>query len=298
MSKSSLRDTLALLADASNVRVQGAADSAVDERLGKYCFVSTDALMPGKFQPRKHFDQESLQDLANSIGTDGVLQPLIIRAISHDRYEIIAGERRWRASKLAGLETIPAIVRDVSDEGALAFGILENLQRENLNPIEEAEAYKRLINEFSLTHEDVSLRLGKSRAVITNGLRLLKLPPLIQHSLMEGNIQAGHARVLLSAPEESIIDIFNMLVANKMSVRELESYVRKVGAGGMVQSSKPMFRTINKTEAKISELACQLFERQCEVKLSKNGFIKIPFDSVDSSEIIEKLNELLALAKA
>lgn len=187
-------------------------------------------LQPGKYQPRTHMDQESLANLAESIKSQGIMQPILVRAISNDRYEIIAGERRWRASQLAGLEEVPVLVRDIPDESALAMALIENIQRENLNPLEEAQGIKRLIDEFSMTHQLAADAVGRSRAAVTNLLRLLNLLPSVQTMLMQGKIDMGHARALLSLDGAKQVMAAEQVSAKQLSVREAEQLVKRLSA--------------------------------------------------------------------
>ena len=184
------------------------------------------SIRPNPQQPREHFDEESLASLAESIREVGVLQPLLVRAAG-DGFELIAGERRWRAARRIGLQTIPAIIRTADDAAMLQQAIVENVQREELNPLEEAAAYQQLIEDFSLTHDDVAARVGKSRTTITNTLRLLQLPPSIQRSLKERTLRMGHARALLGTPDRAFQEqLAKRAVAEDLSVREVEEAIR------------------------------------------------------------------------
>jgi ParB family chromosome partitioning protein len=181
---------------------------------------------PSSYQPRKHFDEEGLASLAASIRELGVLQPVLVRA-TDDGYELIAGERRWRAAKRAGLRSIPAVVRDAADEGSLEQALVENLHREDLNALEEAAGYQQLIEEFGLTHDQVAVRVGKSRTAVTNTLRLLLLPPSIQKLVVERQLSAGHARALLGTPDRAFQEaLAKRAVAEDLSVRAVEEAVR------------------------------------------------------------------------
>jgi len=184
-----------------------------------------DLLQPGKYQPRTDMHQESLQDLANSIKAQGVLQPIVVRKIDGGRYEIIAGERRWRAAQLAELHNVPAVIRDVPDEAAIAMALIENIQRENLNPIEEANALQRLIDEFELTHQQAADAVGRSRAAVSNLLRLLSLNPDVRLLLENGDLEMGHARALLTLEGERQSKAARDVVARGLSVRETEQLV-------------------------------------------------------------------------
>jgi len=191
--------------------------------------IDLNLISPGKYQPRKYFEEGELTGLAESIMLHGVMQPIIVRPVGQgDKYELIAGERRWRACKLAHTKTIPAIVRHLKDKDAMALGVIENIQRSNLNPIEEAMAYKRLLDEFEMTHEKVSQTVGKSRASISNALRLLSLPEEIKQALASNIIQAGHAKAMLSLDDHKISQAFEALISKKLSVRETEALVKSI----------------------------------------------------------------------
>lgn len=185
-------------------------------------------LQPGQYQPRKDFDQEHLQELADSIRAQGIIQPLLARKITQNRYEIIAGERRWRAAQLAGLSEVPVVVREITDESAIAMSLIENIQREDLNAIEEAQALQRLIDEFGMTHNQVSQAIGKSRATVTNLLRLLLLNDDVKTMLERGDIEMGHARAMLTLSHDQQIKTAQAVIAKGMSVRETESFIRRM----------------------------------------------------------------------
>lgn len=200
-----------------------------------------DSLRPGKYQPRTRMDEASLAELADSIRARGVIQPIVVRPVEPGRYEILAGERRWRAARLAGQDQVPALIREVPDEVALGIGLIENIQREDLNPIEEGNGLKRLIDEFRLTHEEVARAVGRSRAAVTNLLRLLELAPRVQDMLQDGKIDMGHARALLSLSRARQVETAELVAAKSLSVRETERLVqhaasaprRKAAAGGI-----------------------------------------------------------------
>jgi ParB family chromosome partitioning protein len=190
--------------------------------------VAVDHVEPNRLQPRKHFDEESLASLAASVQELGVLQPILVRASEGGRYELIAGERRWRAAKRAGLVSIPAIVKETTDTLSLEQALVENLHRQDLNPLEEAAAYQQLIEDFQLTHDELATRMGKSRAAITNTLRLFQLPPSVQRMVADGQLQAGHARALLGTPDRSFQEaLAKRAIAESMSVRAVEDAVRE-----------------------------------------------------------------------
>jgi ParB family chromosome partitioning protein len=207
----------ALLASGDNV----AAEEALQN-------IKVSLLQPGKYQPRTRMDKESLAELAESIKAQGVMQPVLVRPVGGGSYEIIAGERRWRAAQLAGLAEVPALIREVPDEAALAMSLIENIQRENLNPLEEAMGIQRLIREFGMTHQAASEALGSSRSAVSNLLRLLNLAAPVQELLMQGKIDMGHARALLSLSGAKQIETANLVVHKGLSVRETEKLVYQV----------------------------------------------------------------------
>jgi len=184
-------------------------------------------MQAGKYQPRTRMDEGGLQELAASIKTQGIMQPILVRPIGKDKYEIIAGERRFRAAQLAGLEVLPVLVRDVDDQAAAAMALIENMQREDLNPLEEAQGIHRLITDFSFTHEQAATAVGRSRSAVSNLLRLMNLASPVQTMLMAGDIDMGHARALLSVDAATQINLANMVVAKRLSVRETEKLVAK-----------------------------------------------------------------------
>ncbi|HYL50641.1 MAG TPA: ParB/RepB/Spo0J family partition protein [Acidimicrobiia bacterium] len=201
--------------------------AGVTEAIGGLEDLPISLIRPNPQQPREHFDEESLAALAESIREVGVLQPVLVRAAG-DGYELIAGERRWRAARRVGLQTIPAIVRVADDAAMLQQAIVENVQREQLNPLEEAAAYQQLIEDFSFTHDEVATRVGKSRATITNTLRLLQLPPTIQRYLKEGTLRMGHARAILGTPDRAFQEqVARRAVGDDLSVREVEGLIRR-----------------------------------------------------------------------
>jgi len=204
------------------------AESVTEQANEKLSLLPVDLIQRGKYQPRRDMDPESLQDLANSIRAQGVIQPIVVRHLLGGRYEIVAGERRWRASQLAGLKEVPAIIRNIPDEAAVAIALIENIQRESLNPIEEAMALQRLLDEFSMTHQQVADAVGKSRASVTNLLRLLTLSEEVRTMLEHGDIEMGHARALLTLPATSQLDAALMIVEKTLSVRETEELVRRM----------------------------------------------------------------------
>ena len=190
--------------------------------------LSVTAVRPNPRQPRSHFDEDGLASLTASVREIGVLQPILVRRTDEDEYELIAGERRWRAARRAGMATIPAIIRTASDSESLEQALIENLNREELNPLEEAAGYQQLIEDFDLTHDQLSARVGKSRVAITNALRLFQLPPSVQRLVAEGRLSAGHARALLGTPDRAFQEALARRVANEqLSVRAVEEAVRE-----------------------------------------------------------------------
>lgn len=210
-------------------------------------------LQRGKYQPRIDFDEAALQELADSIKAQGVMQPIVVRSIGADRYEIVAGERRWRASQLAALDTIPAIVRDISDETAIAMALIENIQRENLNPLEEARALKRLQTEFDLSQQEVATAVGKSRSVIANLLRLLSLEREVSEMLEHGRIDAGHGKVLLALDGGDQVRAARKVVDSKLSVRQTEALVKAMLTPTVDTAPQRKDPDIDRLERQLSE---------------------------------------------
>ena len=190
--------------------------------------IPVELIQRGKYQPRRDMDQQALEELAESIRQQGIMQPIVVRPISESKYEIIAGERRWRASQLAQLDRVPAIVRDVPDEAAVAMALIENIQRENLNAMEEAFALQRLQDEFELTQGEVAEAIGKSRSTVTNLLRLMNLHDDVKLMLEHGDLEMGHGRALLGLPSEEQLSAANQVNSKSMSVRQTEAFVRKL----------------------------------------------------------------------
>jgi len=215
--------------------------------------IAIDALQPGRYQPRARMDPEPLAELAESIKSQGVMQPILARPIGAGRYEIVAGERRWRAARMAGLTTVPALVREVPDRQALAAALIENLQREDLNPIEEAVGVKRMIEEFGMTHVDAAQVLGRSRAAITNALRLLELAPPVQELVREGRLDMGHARALLVLPALKQVELAREAVAKQLSVRQVEQLVAGLGKRAPARARAKTDRDVARLEEEWSQ---------------------------------------------
>lgn len=210
-------------------------------------------LKPGKYQPRKDMSQDALEDLASSIRSQGVIQPIVVRQVGEQSYEIIAGERRWRASQLAQLDVIPCIIKDVPDEAAVAIALIENIQREDLNAMEEAVALQRLLSEFELTHQQVADAVGKSRATVTNLLRLNQLADEVKTLLEHGDIEMGHARAILALPAEQQPDTGRIIAAKQLTVREAESLIRRLLEPAPVKEIKVKDPDVAALESKLSE---------------------------------------------
>ena len=243
-------------------------------------------IRPGKYQPRTRMDQQALAELAASIRSQGLMQPLLVRPVERDRYELIAGERRWRAAQMAGLEEVPVMVREVPDEAALAMSLIENIQRENLNPMEEAAGVQRLVEEFRMTHEQAADAVGRSRTATTNLLRLLKLARPVQEMVMEGALDMGHARALLALDGARQIEAAHRIAAKGLSVRETEALVQTVLRG------RPGARRAKRTDRDVARLEEELsgsLGTTVEIRPSKKGAGKL----VLHYSSLEQLDELL-----
>ena len=243
--------------------------------------LALDALVPGVYQPRTRMDEGALYELAESIKAQGIMQPILVRQLSEGpnagKYEIIAGERRFRASRLAGLDRVPVLVRDVPNESAAAMALIENIQREDLNPLEEAQGLQRLIREFGLTHETAAQAVGRSRSAASNLLRLLNLVEPVQTMLMAGDLDMGHARALLSLDRAAQITAANQITAKKMSVREAESLVKKLSAEFNLVTQKPKkekSRDIRRVEEELSDLLMAQVEVRIKKRVKRNGKIE------------------------
>ena len=233
--------------------------------------IPVDLIEPNPFQPRMSFDQEALDELADSIRTLGLIQPITVRKVAEGKYQIISGERRFRASRLAGMDMIPAYIRDANDQGMLEMAIVENIQRENLDPIEVAMSYQRLIDECNLTQEQMAFRVGKKRASVTNFLRLLKLPAKIQHDLKVGLLSVGHAKVLLGVEDIMVQEaLCDLVIKEDMSVRQLEDKVRKLSQPKK-DTGKDNTQNLPEDHLKVLEIVGRYFENNISLKRSNNG---------------------------
>ena len=232
--------------------------------------IPVDMIEPNPYQPRMSFDQEALEELTDSIRTLGLIQPITVRTIPGNRYQIISGERRFRACRLAGMDMIPAYIRNTNDQGMLEMAIVENIQRENLDPIEVALSYQRLIDECNLTQEQMAFRVGKKRASVTNFLRLLKLPAKIQHDLKVGLLSVGHAKVLLGIEDMTTQEILcDLVIKDDLSVRQLEEKVRRLSEPKKIESVKA--QDLPEDYFKVLEIVGKYFENSISLKRSKGG---------------------------
>ena len=273
-------------------------------------------MVPGSYQPRTRMDEGALYELAESIKAQGIMQPILVRRLSDERararrgstgdgngqnherpvYEIIAGERRFRAARLAGLDSVPVLVRDVPDESAAAMALIENIQREDLNPLEEAHGLQRLVKEFGLTHEQAAQAVGRSRSAASNLLRLLNLTDPVQTMLMAGDIEMGHARALLALERAAQITAANQIAAKKLSVREAESLVKKLGAEFTLTSPKPKkekSRDLRRVEEELSDLLTAEVEVRVKKRVKRNGRSEEMGELAISFGSLEELNGLI-----
>jgi ParB family transcriptional regulator, chromosome partitioning protein len=244
--------------------------------------LTVDRLQPGKYQPRTRMDPATLDELAASIRAQGLIQPILVRPIGNERYEIVAGERRWRASQVAGLREVPVLVREIPDEAALAMALIENIQREDLNPLEEAMGLQRLIDEFSMTHQQAAEAVGRSRSAASNLLRLLQLPAPVQDLLLENKLDMGHARALLPLPGSEQVAVANRAASQQLSVRQVEQLVQRMlqEAKGSPQATH---RPENRDLIRLQEELSDLLGAAVRVQHSKGGRGKllVPYDSLE-----------------
>jgi len=236
-------------------------------------------LQRGRYQPRINMDKAALEELGESIKAQGVVQPLLVRMIGRDQYEIIAGERRWRGAQLAGLATVPAVIQEITDQTAMAVGLIENIQREDLNAIEEARGFQRLLEEFGLTHQEIAEAVGRSRAAVSNLIRLLSLHPKVQKHVETGALEMGHARTLLALPQNSQPEIAVKIIAGGLSVRKTEQLVKRL------LNASPIPRKIAKPDADVVKLEDDLSTRigaRVEIQHGANkGKLVIHYHSLD-----------------
>ncbi|MDB5892528.1 MAG: chromosome partitioning protein ParB, partial [Rhodoferax sp.] len=257
-------------------------------------------LVAGQYQPRTRMDEGALYELAESIKAQGIMQPILVRRLvtgEHaGRYEIIAGERRFRAARLAGLDEVPVLVRDVPDESAAAMALIENIQREDLNPLEEAQGLQRLVREFGHTHEQAAQAVGRSRSAASNLLRLLNLADPVQTMLMAGDLDMGHARALLSLDRATQITAGNQIAARKMSVREAEGLVKKLGAEFSLTANKPKkekSRDLARVEEELSDLLTADVEIRIRKRVKRHGRVEEQGEVVVQFGSLDELNGLI-----
>ena len=275
--------------EANNAAAENSSETQTAQK-GELRKLPVEFLKPGKYQPRKDMSPEALEELASSIRAQGIIQPIVVRQTGEDLFEIIAGERRWRAAQIAGLDVIPCLVKDIPDEAAVAIALIENIQREDLNAMEEAIALDRLMQEFELTHQQVADAVGKSRTAVTNLLRLNGLEDEVKTLLEHGDIEMGHARTLLALSGEQQVEAARIVAAKGLTVRETEKLVNKILAG-------PVEKTDKKVDPDIEALQNELSERiGSNVSISHNragkGKMVINFANLDTLEgIIERLRQ-------
>ncbi|MFY0713980.1 ParB/RepB/Spo0J family partition protein [Seonamhaeicola sp. NFXS20] len=286
------RGLSALLKDPEN-DIQSVQDKNADKVIGNIIELDLDFIEVNPFQPRTNFSEESLQELASSIKELGIIQPITVRKLEFNKYQLVSGERRFRASKLIGLETIPAYIRIANDQESLEMALVENIQRQDLDPIEIALSYQRLIDEINLTQEQMSERVGKKRSTITNYLRLLKLDPIIQTGMRDGFISMGHGRALISVEDHKVqLDIYEKVLQNELSVRATETLIRNYNTSKEVKI--PSKNNQDETPKYIKKgigVFSEYFGHKIDVKVSKNGKgkITIPFHSEEDFNRIKKL---------
>lgn len=259
-------------------------------------------MVAGQYQPRTRMDEGALYELAESIKAQGIMQPILVRKLAQGehagKYEIIAGERRFRASKLAGLDSVPVLVRDVPDEAAAAMALIENIQREDLNPLEEAQGLARLVKEFSYTHEQAAQSVGRSRSAASNLLRLLNLAEPVQTMLMAGDVDMGHARALLALEKAEQITAANQIAAKKMSVREAESLVKKMAEAGDVTAAAKAkkvakSRDVQRVEEELSDLLMAQVEVRVKKRVKRHGKLQDMGELAIQFGSLEELNGLI-----
>jgi ParB family chromosome partitioning protein len=281
-------------------KVQDAPAAALAAETGVPTQLRLDQMVPGAYQPRTRMDEGALYELAESIKAQGIMQPILVRRLTDGenvgKYEIIAGERRFRASRLAGLDSVPVLVRDVPNEAAAAMALIENIQREDLNPLEEAQGLQRLIREFGLTHETAAQAVGRSRSAASNLLRLLNLAEPVQTMLMAGDLDMGHARALLPLDKAAQITAANQIAAKKLSVREAESLAKKLGAEFNLVTQKPKkdkSRDIRRVEEELSDLLTAEVEVRIKKRVKRNGRVEEMGEISIQFGSLEELNGLI-----
>lgn len=262
------------------------SETTPDSSAERLAFLSLTNIQPGKYQPRRDMNPENLQELAESIRAQGVIQPIVVRQLpGQQKYEIIAGERRWRASQLAGLSEIPVIIRDLPDEAVVAIALIENIQRESLNPIEEADALQKLIQEFKMTHQQVAEAVGKSRASISNSLRLLSLNEEVKALLENSQLEMGHARALLTLPSLEQLEIARIIAHQGLSVRQAEQLVRQRQSPPAERQAKPQDPDLKRLQNSLSHRLGGI-RVQIESKAQGKGKIIIHYNNINEFDTI------------
>ncbi|WP_019038563.1 ParB/RepB/Spo0J family partition protein [Psychroflexus tropicus] len=283
------RGLSALLNDPEN-DIKSAEDKNADKVVGNIVELSLEAIEVNPFQPRTSFSEDALKELASSIKELGVIQPITVRKLDFNKYQLVSGERRYRASKMLGLETIPAYIRIANDQESLEMALVENIQRQDLDPIEVALSYQRLIDEIDLTQEELSDRVGKNRSTIANYLRLLKLDPIIQTGMRDGFLSMGHGRALININNTDVqLQVYEKILKDKLSVRETEALVRKMQDGtNSKEKEKP--RVDEKKQKALKQIS-SYFGAKVELKVNKkgNGKLIVPFSSDEDFQRIKKL---------
>ena len=284
------RGLSALLKDPDN-DIKSAEDKNADKLVGHIVELELSSIEVNPFQPRTSFNEESLKELASSIRELGVIQPITVRKLDFDKYQLVSGERRYRASKLVGLKTIPAYIRIANDQESLEMALVENIQRQDLDPIEISLSYQRLIDEIQLTQEQLSERIGKNRSTIANYLRLLKLDPIIQTGMRDGFLSMGHGRALINIDDpQKQLDIYERIIQKSLSVRETEQLVRELNSDGKPASATKKV-VVPKTYKKGIKEFTEYLGAKVDVKVTKKGSGKltIPFSSEEDFERLKKL---------
>ena len=271
--------------------VNSASDENADKVVGSIIEIDLNLIEVNPFQPRTYFDEEALNELAASIRELGVIQPITVRKLSEEKFQLVSGERRFRASKLIGNTTVPAYIRIANDQEMLEMALVENIQRKNLDPIEVALSYQRLIDEIKLTQEQLSVRVGKKRSTVTNYLRLLKLDPIIQTGMRDGFISMGHGRALINIDsEKDQIDIYEKILRDKLSVRQTEDLVRALKTG-VEKKPEAKKNTLPSEISSSLKSFSEFFNAKIDVSVNNKGKgkISIPFDSIEDFNRIKKL---------
>ncbi|WP_081210200.1 ParB/RepB/Spo0J family partition protein [Salegentibacter sediminis] len=285
------RGLSALLKDPQN-DIQSAEDKNADKLVGHIVELELEAIEVNPFQPRTSFNEDALKELASSINELGVIQPITVRKLDFNKYQLVSGERRFRASKIVGLKTIPAYIRIANDQESLEMALVENIQRQDLDPIEISLSYQRLIDEINLTQEQLSERVGKNRSTIANYLRLLKLDPIIQTGMRDGFLSMGHGRALINVDDpQKQLDIYEKILQKSLSVRETEQLVRENNTGSKEKKGSKATTSVPKTYKKGIKEFSEYLGTKVDVKLTRKGSgkLSIPFKSEEDFNRIKKL---------